>query len=164
MTLSLDLAKQQCGVVNNDRDTLIYQYLKAAIGRVENYSGKVLAITQVEQPLTEFAPYIDLWYGPVRSITRIDYTDADLAPQTITDARHVGSRLFAPVAGWPTMGDRTGATVFYEAGWPEADVPAPLEHAVLVLVRDYFDSNGSMTGDAERAVKALCNPFRNIQV
>lgn len=158
MTLTLGLVKEQLGVTGTDRDAMLTQYLNAAKQWVEDYTGKLLDRRGVEQHMDRFEPYLPLWYGPFVEFAQIDYTGTDGVAASLVDARLVGDRLYAPVAGWPHTFERTGIVVKYDAGFTEQ--PAPLVQAVLVLVRDYFDNNGSLTDGAERAVRSLCSPYR----
>lgn len=161
MTVTLALAKSHLRVTSSTEDTLIAQYMAAALAWVEQHTSKKMAVGAVTQTVTQFGDYIPLVWGPFVSLTSIAYTDTDDVAQTVADARVRDGRIYAPVDGWPAVADYTPITVTYQAGY--ATVPAPLDSAQLLLIGEYFDNRNA--GDASpsiaAAVESLCRPYRD---
>ncbi len=156
--LTLNLVKQHLEYEDNDRDDLIAQYMRAAASWVESYTGKNLTVRTTVQTENCFGSYIPLNRAPFVSLTSIQYIDTSNAPQTLTGARTLNGRLYAPTAGWPAQGDYTSVTVTYQAGYDET--PADLISAQLLLIADMFAGRESNEWKSTEAVRALCQPYR----
>lgn len=166
MAVDLALAKQHLRVTNTAEDTLIAQYLAAAISWVENHTGKLLTRRAVAQDEVAFTAYLSLHFGPDPETITVDYTDTDDAPQTIADAKLVGGRLY-PAIDWPRTADNTPVVVNYTAGYETT--PADLDSAVLLLVGHFFANReavvvGMGSATVEMAVEALCRPYRSLRL
>ena len=163
MAVALPLAKQHLRVDHSDEDTLIAQYIAAAVAWVENYTGKKLTRGTVTQEVECFGHYLALYWGPAASDLTITYTDTDDAVQSITDALIVGARAY-PASTWPTIADYTPITLEYTAGF--TTVPADLDSAVLLLVGEYYDNReaGEAAPAASMAVENLCRAYRTLRV
>lgn len=161
--ITLALAKQHVRVDTSEEDALIAQYLAAAVAWVENYTGKKLTRGVVTQEVRAFGAYMALHWGPSPASLTINYTDADDAPQTITDAVINGERAY-PAGTWPTMAENAPVSLSYTAGY--TDTPADLDSAVLLLVGDLYQARETNQRDAaiEMAVEALCRPYRSLHV
>lgn len=159
MAVNLTLAKSHLRVTSTSEDTLITHYLSAAQGWVEEFTGKKLASGSVTQTESAFKSYISLLWGPSPADVTVTYQDADDAEQSFTDGRLLGSRLYAPDDGWPSVYENTPITVTYTAGY--TTTPAPLDQAVLLLVGEYFDNRDMTARPAvAAAVESLCRPYR----
>lgn len=163
MAVDLALAKQQVRVLHSHEDALIAVYLAAAKAWVENHTGKKLARGTVEQQEEAFGSYVPLVWGPAPQNASAAYVGATGAG-TITDARLVGARLYAPTSGWPAIDPNTPIVVSYTAGFTET--PADLDAAVLLLVGDFYMNReaGAATPATTAAVHALCSPYRAVLV
>ena len=163
MSVDLALAKQHLRVTHDFEDTVITQYLNAAVAWVENYTGKLLTRREVTQEETEFGSYLTLFYGPSPASLTIDYTDSEGAATTIADGLVVKGRVY-PADSWPTFADNTPVTLTYTAGYD--NVPADLDSAVLVHVRAQYDEwrSGQKDEVAIVAIEALCRPYRDLRV
>lgn len=163
MAIDLALAKQHIRVEGTDEDTLVTQYLNAAVAWVENYTGKLLSRREVTQEMAAFETYLPLFYGPSPDTLTIDYTDADDAAQTIADAKIVGQRVY-PAGAWPGIADDTPVAITYTAGY--ATTPADLDSAVLLLVGEFYDNReaGEAAPAVTMAVEALCRPYRSLGI
>lgn len=160
--LTLELVKQHLEYEDDDRDTLIQQYMNAAKAWVENYTSRKLAVSAVAQTLDSFGGYILLTRAPFVSLTGVGYVDAEGAPQTVTGARLLNGRIYPPATGWPSVSDYTGVTVTYQAGYDE--VPADLISAQLLLIGDMFAGREASEWKSIDAVHALCRPYRDLLV
>ena len=160
--LTLALVKQHLEYEDADRDALIQQYMNAATSWVENYTGKKLSVGAVTQSLDSFDAYILLNRAPFVSLTSIGYVAPDGTEATITGARLRNGRIYPPASGWPSVGDYTGVTVAYQAGY--ATVPADLISAQLLLIGDMFAGREASEWKSIDAVYALCRPHRDTLV
>ena len=163
MTVTLALAKQHLRILHDEEDTLISSYMAAAVAWVENYTGKFLTRKEATQVEAEFGSFLTLFYGPSPATLSIAYTDADDAGQTIPDAKIVRDRVY-PGSTWPTIADDTPITLTYQAGYEAT--PADLDHAVLLLVGEYYDNReaGEAATAVTAAVESLCRPYRSLRV
>lgn len=166
MAVDLALAKQHIRVLHNDEDSLIEQYLAAAIAWVENYTGKLLKRRETRQTAADFAAYLPLFFGPDPDGLAITYADTNGQPQTITDAKIVDARAY-PASSWPSIAAHTPLTLTYTAGYTET--PADLDSAVLLLVGHWYRNReavniGNIVQAVDFAVEALCRPYRALRV
>ena len=163
MTVTLALAKQHLRILHDEEDALITSYMAAAVAWVENYTGKFLSRKQATQEAVEFGSFLTLFHGPLPDTLSIAYTDADDAGQTIVDVKIVRDRAY-PASTWPTIADDTPITLTYQAGYEET--PADLDHAVLLLVGEYYDNReaGEAAPAVTAAVESLCRPYRSLRV
>jgi uncharacterized phiE125 gp8 family phage protein len=162
MTVTLAEAKTECRVTGTAHDARITQYLASAISWVENYTRKKLTTASaVSQEFAAFPgdPYaFTLLWGPTPATAEVTYTDESGDEQEITTARLVGAKLYPPLdTDWPTIEANSTITVSYTAGY--STTPDDLDLAVLLFVREMFD-NGAITPMAEKAIDALCEPYR----
>lgn len=161
--IDLALTKQHLRVDHDEEDTLIGQYLAAAVAWVENYTGKLLTRREVTQEETGFGSYLALNYGPVPENLTIDFIGGDDVAGTIADARIVRDRAY-PASAWPTAAFNTPVNATYTAGYTET--PADLDSAVLLLVGDLYKTRetNDRDGAIQMAVEALCRPYRSLRI
>lgn len=165
MTVSLTLAKAHCRVTSSSEDTLITQYLNAAIAWVENYTRKKLtATTAITETFAAFPgdPYaFALTWGPTPATVVVTYTDEAGDEQEISTARLVGDKVYPPLdTEWPVIEANSTIEVAYTAGY--STVPADLDNAVLLLVGEYYDNRTASVASSAvtAAVESLCEPYR----
>ena len=158
MTLDLAAAKRSCRVVNDTHDEEIDRYLKAAVQWVEDYTRKPLEPTEVTARFDAFTDRMMLYYEPVISINEIAYTDTGGLAATLPTATFFEQYMMTPEGGWPAIQSNSVIIVKYTAGL--VDRADKLEAAVLALTADYFNNNGGMSPDGERAVRGLCRTYR----
>ena len=163
MSVDLALAKSHIRVTHDIEDTLIAQYLAAAVAWVENYTGKKLTRGTVTQEADAFGVYLPLFWGLNPVDLTITYTDTDDAEQTVTNAKIVRDRAY-PALTWPAVATNSVIVLEYTAGYD--DVPADLDSAVLLLVGEYFANReaGDAAPSIAMAVEALCRPYRALRV
>lgn len=160
--VSLELAKQRCGILDEDRDSLIEQYINEAIEQVEALSGHLLERREVTQEAKAFGDYLELFWGPAPEDVVISYIDASDVGQDIGDANLVRSRAYPPSAGWPETATNSVISVTYTAGW--ATAPARLIGAVLVLIDAKFKNDPDTYAAALTAAENLCGSVRGVMV
>lgn len=146
-------------------DATLAAYIIAARQHVENVTGRVLAVSTLEMTLDDFGcAEIVLPRAPVASIVSVTYTDSAGAAQTVAGADYIldATRLVAtlqPAYGksWPsTRGTPGNVKIQFVAG--EAQPPAPLRHAVMLLAATWHENRE--TPPENPAVDALIAPYR----
>lgn len=165
--IDLAMAKQHLEYEDDDRDALIQQYIDAASGWVEDYTGKLLFRRTVPQRFQSCSSPVRLNVGPDAEVTSLTYLDEDLAEQVVDPAsyRVVGGRIY-PVTAFPYA--RYGIEAAVTAGY-DGDVPAPLISAQLLLIGHWFANRetvvtGTIASSLPFGVEALCAPFRSTLV
>lgn len=163
--MELSLAKQHLRVLHDSEDALIQQYVDAAAGWIEQYTGKLLTRREVTQIERGFNGQIRLFNGPDADSLTIAYTDTDDAPQTVSDAV-LTDGVVHPAVAWPSTADNTAVTLTYTAGF--ATVPADLTSAQLLLIGHWFDNREAVSMDGAKevptAVESLCRPYRELRI
>lgn len=151
-------------------DGLVSEYLAAAQGWVEGYTGFLLSPRQVSESFDRLAPRTTLQNWPVQEITSVVYFDTGGTERefSIQSARLVNAQRPARVAllgSLPYAPRSPGAvTITYQAGLPaDQDAPPAFAQAIRLLVGEYYLNReaGSMSRDADRAVSGLLRPFRH---
>jgi uncharacterized phiE125 gp8 family phage protein len=171
--VSLELAKAQCRITDDNEDGLICAYVRAAREWVENYTGHILVRRPVTQTFSEFWPYLELYHRPVSEIVDIDYTDADAVAQTILPAALLTTPngypyRIRPVDAWPTIQTYSPVSVNYVAGYDEGEVPQAMIQAMLLLIGHYHTNRaavgqtgaGVVSREVPLAVVSLCDQYR----
>lgn len=153
--VTLEMAKEHLEYEDDDRDTLIQQYIDAAQAWVEGYTGLLLTRRTVVRRFASCSAYYDLHIGPDPVVDSVTYLDSDLAEQTVDDADYVlvDGRLY-PVASFPYA--RHGLLATITAGF-DGDVPADLMSAQLLMIGHLFE-NRSVNDDAPMSAKLLAQP------
>ncbi|MDI3335870.1 phage head-tail connector protein [Defluviimonas aestuarii] len=170
LAVDVETAREHLSVTESDDNYLIQQYIEAAIGYLDGWTGilgRALMPQTWEMVLETFpAGCIEIPLGPVTAIDSITYLDEDGSSQVMnsslyqTDMTDAGARIRAP-EGWPSVGDYLGAvTVQWQAG---TGCPAAIRAAILIMVSDMFN-NRSGSAEANGRVKALIAPFRRLRV
>jgi uncharacterized phiE125 gp8 family phage protein len=164
----------------DDEDTILAAFLRAAIGHIESYSGKLLTQKIVTQRVNAFpsdnAP-IRLWAGPAQEILEVTYDDAAGDNQTLTDTdfRLIGGNdnLLLPLSGadWPTCSSGHGnISITYVAGYGPTDRERVQLVQAVILLFGHWNTNREAVALASRStnielplgVVALVKPFRNL--
>jgi len=165
--VSLAEAKQHLRVDGDDEDELIAGYITAAREWVENYTGVALVKRTVTETHPAFGRFFDLRWRPADPETiEIAYTDADGAPQTVSEVTMNDARVFPGFnAWWPSIRTNTDVMVSYTAGYDAGDEPRGLIQAMLLLVGHWWSTRsavsvGNAVNEAPFAVEALCAQHR----
>lgn len=158
--IDLAMAKQQIEYTDDDQDVLIQQYIDAAQGWVENYTGLLLTRRSVTRRFSDCVSFYDLHVRPDPTIDSVTYLDSDFTEQTVDDGDYVlvDGRLYSKSA-WPSA--QYGLKVTVTAGF-SGDIPAELMQAQLLLIGHWhFNREAIASGQMEEiplGAKSLCDP------
>lgn len=169
--------KSHLDVTYTDKDTQITALIAAATAYLDGWTGILgrCIITQTwRQDFDRFNRCLRLPLFPVASITSVKYDDESDVEQTIDSSNFalltddLGSYVkFIDTYSFPTIHtERPAVRVTYVAG--EAAAPDAIKHAMLLLVRHWFDNPTAVvvgvTAQAlPMAVDALLAPYRRIR-
>lgn len=172
LPVTLARAKAFLRVEGTDEDDLIGALLGAAVGHLEQVTGRRFGTETWALCLDSFSDTILLQYGPVQSVTGIEYLDQAGATQQapaelwredlVSDPARIVRR---PGASWPQVLDAPNAvTVRFVAGY--ADLPLPLQQAVLLLVGHWYTNReaattGTISTELPLGVMALIHNYRS---
>jgi uncharacterized phiE125 gp8 family phage protein len=169
--VTLTEAKAQCRVLHTDEDTFLTGLIAAATAHVEKQTGRAILPQTWRLTLERFEDEITLPQSPLRSVASVKYLDAAGAEQTLPSSFYVadttstpGRIVLAADKDWPVTADSPNAVVIeYEAGYAAA--PAPIKHAILLLVGHWYANReavvvGSINSDLRMAVDALLVNYR----
>jgi uncharacterized phiE125 gp8 family phage protein len=175
---SLEEAKAHLRVEHDDDNDYIEALVETATNMIDGpdgWLGRALITQTLEWRGDEFGSCdIRLPYPPIAAIVSVKYDDSDGVEQTVSSAdyRLVGQSSLPRLAltygsTWPAARWQNEAVrVRYTAGYGDAsdDVPAPIRHAVLLMVSELYE-NREPTTDKPRtevpfAVAALLSTYR----
>jgi uncharacterized phiE125 gp8 family phage protein len=176
--VSLEEAKAHLRVEHDDDNDYIEALVETATNTIDGpagWLGRALITQTLEWRGDEFGSCdIRLPYPPIAAIVSVKYDDSDGVEQTVSSAdyRLVGQSSLPRLAltygsTWPaTRWQNEAVRVRYTAGYGDAsdDVPAPIRHAVLLMVSELYE-NREPTTDRPRtelpfAVAALLSTYR----
>lgn len=186
LPVSLDEAKRHLRVDHDLDDVQIGIAIEAATRHLDGYTG-ILGRAMLTQTWRDFASTwpasraIPLSLSPVASITSITSRDSDGLVTTLalgTDYRLVSGMSYRPFillardAALPSPACEPDAVkIDYIAGYGEASaVPAPLRHAILMMVGDMYRftesaAHGAMAGvPISATVDRLIAPYRRVHL
>lgn len=157
-------AKTHCKVDGSDSDAEMEAMIAAARVFVEDYCGTKLGSQTVVLRCSSFCDFIDLPIAPIASITSIKYLDPEGVEQTLASSVYEGVLIgLEPTIrlkinqSWPSIRTATDAIrVTVSAGY--AEVPAPIKHAMLLMIGNWFDSR--TVGELTEGPKALLSNYR----
>ena len=175
--ISLEEAKAQLGILDDNDDPRITGLIIAARRFAENYTGLILIAREVTQQADRFGSWLDLYHWPVRELTSITYLDSYGAVQTLDTTGYIAMMSRRPVrlapainSTWPTAANIPGGiSITYQAGYESAeDVPEEAKQAMLLLIRHWYDNSSAVVaGTSAGAVQlpfgvtALLDPLRD---
>jgi uncharacterized phiE125 gp8 family phage protein len=176
--VSLAEAKEHLRLEGTEDDTYVSALIQAARQHVEEVCWRGLVMQMREIVLDRFpdCAEMDLPGGNLGAITSVTYVDAAGAEQTLdpsvyeADTGSVPGRLLLAYGqSWPSARCQWNAVrVRYTVGWAVADVPAPIKHALLLLIAHLYEQRapevtGAAIGKVEFAVDALLEPYRLVR-
>lgn len=169
--VTLAEAKAHCRVDGTAEDSLINGLISAATEYVEQYCGRAIMAQTLKLSLDDFSDEMLLTRGPVQSVTFVKYYDTADTEQTLSGTVYQSDLISDPARivladgqSWPTADERANAVnVTYVAGY--SAVPAPIKHAILLLIGQWFDSRSDASdkpmSSMPNAVEALLTNYRS---
>lgn len=167
--VTLEEAKAQCRVRHSDEDTFINGLIAAATEHVEKQIGRAIIAQTWRLTLDQFSDAMQLPLSPVIGVDLVEYSDPDGFTQTASASLYTVDTVSEPgwvvlnnTAEWPETIDAVGAVrITYEAGY--TTVPAPIKHAILLLIGHWFNHREAVGDPAQAlpmAVDALLVNYR----
>lgn len=149
--VTLTEAKAWLDIGYTDKDTVITGLIAAATSHLDGWTGilgRCLCEQTWRQDFDRFARCLRLPLAPVISITSIKYDDEAGDEQTVDSANYelltddLGPYVkFLDTYAYPSLHDeRPAVRVAYLAGYEDDAVPADIKHAMVLLVRHWFDN------------------------
>lgn len=180
LPLTLAEAKAHLRVDGSAEDALVALYLDAAVTAVEAETGRALLPQDWELQLDGFPASrepVDLPIAPAMSITSVITVSAAGVQITLAGTAYQvqlpagpwaeRGRLFPPAGqDWPATDEGVSGAVrvLYRAGYASAaEVPAPLRHAALLALGDFYanrEQAGATKVTDNPAFARLIAPFR----
>ncbi len=176
--VSLEAAKAHLRVDSAGDDALIKSLVAAATAHLDGRAGILgRAIVSQTWRLDVRAPVsgcIPIDMVGVSSIASVKYLAAGVEQTWTASEYRLGARglrsFVEPGAGfsWPSADDQEDAyRVSFVAGWPEAEVPAPIKAAILLMVGDLYENRETVAVGAAASsipmiptVDRLIAPYR----
>lgn len=169
--VTLDEARAQLRLdIGGVDDALLNRLIATATATVDGpdgWLGRTLGIQTLRLTTGSFRESITLPLPPIGSVEAVTYLPlAGGAAVAIDPSSYYlqSGRILASVPGWvaPPFAARPDAlSVTYVAGYQ--DVPAPLRHAILMMVARLFQARGEDVPPnlvEDRAIQNLLSPFR----
>lgn len=173
--VSLAEALAHLRIDSGDEDALISSLVTAARTYAENYCNRAF-ITQVWDLVLDAFPrdILELPKAPLQDIEEVVYIDHAGAEQTLAASQYKVDTItdpgrIAPAYGeaWPvTRGEPNAVRIRFSAGYGgvATAVPAPIKHAILLLVAHLFENREAARDGAWSrlpfGVDALLSPYR----
>jgi uncharacterized phiE125 gp8 family phage protein len=162
--VTLAEAKTHCRVDGSDSDNELAAMIVGARAFVEDYCGTRLVSQTVVLRCSQWRDLIDLPIAPLISVSSITYLDGAGEEQTLStevyEAVLVGLEPHIRLKvgqSFPTVRCASDAIrVTVVAGY--AALPAPIRHAMLLLLSDWFDNRA--VGSFPDGAKALLSNHR----
>jgi len=149
--VTLDQVKNHCRITHNEDDSWLLTAMAAARQYVEK-TCELALITQTRKTIFKGFenPFISLPYGPVQSISLIQYRNDVGTLTTLSSYQGVTAAnacLILPAVGqsWPSTQMRIDAVeITYICGYGLADaVPEAIKTAILLLVNFWYEHRSS---------------------
>jgi len=161
--VSLAQAKEYLRVRDTEEDAKIAAMIPRARLWVEDHTGLALIRrTFVEQRTPRFG-VIQLFKGPLVSVSSVAYTDANGAAQTYTGSLvRPPLTLIAPAATWPVLPGEEKFAVTYIAGYAPGFVDDRLIGAMLALIEGEFSEGFAYPAGAVESAERCCGYLRTM--
>lgn len=155
-------ARAHLRVDDDAEDALIEAFSDAAQAHIDGpdgWLGRSLGKQTLELRRCGFPTWIELPFGPVRSVASVRYIDPDGIEQTLDPSAYVvQGDIIACAHGvtWPGLrSERENIRIRYDAGYPDTEgaepkptVPAPIVAAIKLMIGDLFENRASVAPGA----------------
>lgn len=152
--VTVEQARQQCGIEDEIADSLIQQKIRTAREWVEDYTSRIIAQRTLVAHFRTWGPYLQIFQRPIVSVDAIAFNGTAGDDTYTTAAYAIGPnpfRVYPGPGGWPSLRTGGGITVAYTAGYDEGEAPYCMIEAILVLVGGMIVER---EGAYEQSVKA----------
>ena len=171
--VTLSQAKDHLNIDYPDDDAFLELLITTAREAVENQTGRKLISTTMAHSRDSFSAEMELPYT-AKSVTTIQYIDADGATQTLAATEYVVDVNRTPARvtlafnkTFPaTQNTHNAVTITYVSGYGDnaEDVPAPFKQAMLLLIGNYHERREEGASlqihSIPMGVKFLLNPYK----
>lgn len=154
--------------VENDYLPTLVATAEALIAGRDGWTGRALTEQTWKLELEGFpiGDCIRLPFPPLQSVTHVKYYDENNAQQTFSAAKYAvhttdtpGQVKLLATQGWPSAYSRRDAVeVQFVCGY--ATVPAPIKHAVLIVLAALYRNRGDEGFEMPAAVRRLLAPYK----
>lgn len=167
--VSLELAKAQARVTDDNEDALLCTYVRAAREWVERDTEHILVRRPLSKVFSEFWSYLELVHQPIIEIVDIDYLDADGVPQVLLPVDLLTTPNGYPyrlrhIDAWPTILTYSPVSVNYVAGYDEGEVPQAFIQPMLLLIDAMHKNRGEVPEKTREAIRWQCDQLRFLAV
>jgi uncharacterized phiE125 gp8 family phage protein len=158
------------------QDDVLEAYLRAALAAIEARTSKALIARAFSWTLTawrDLAAQV-LPVAPVSAITSLTIVDLQGGQEVINTAKYTleqdlhRPRLVTTGYTLPVIPVGGSAVILFDAGFGAAwtDVPADLQHAVMMLAALYYENRGTHAGEAAMpaSVASLVARYRPVRL
>lgn len=162
--------RPHCSIASDDAsfDSLLTDYIAAATGMVQDFTGQAIGAQSWNLTLDGFPPAIELQRGPVTGVSSIVYFDSNGGTQTLAgsaylvDLTSTPERIYpAPGISWPGTQIRANAVVVtFATGYAAA--PAPILQAIRLTVANWFANREA--AEIAAGALALLRPYRDVLI
>jgi len=153
--IKLQDVKDHLRIKDGTEDTLIQAYLNTAIFHYEDFTGRIVNVSEFKCTLDSFpsnGKLVELMRYPVKAIQEIKFVDADGADQVLVleDCRIDYSEplRLAPALNksWPVVAPVLGAiTIKFECGYADvASLRPSARQAILMMVGHFYNNRESV--------------------
>ena len=166
----LTVAEAQTHLRIDGDATYLAMLIAAARTQCEAFTCRTMVATTYEQYFDDFGPEeFLLYWGPVSSVSSIQYYDEDDVLQTFgSGGYHVDNvmdrcRIYLDDDySWPDVEDKPNAVkITYTAGYANAAaVPAQLKYAMLLMIGEMYERRENHVKNLPTAVEHLMMPYR----
>jgi uncharacterized phiE125 gp8 family phage protein len=180
LPVTLAEAKAHVRVEHSEDDSLIAGLIESATSYLDGYTGilgRALIMQTWRQDFAGFCEKMRLSLYPAQSVSSVTYVDSAGVSQTLSAGAYMlrtdelGAYVSpTPSVAWPVgLEANSIVSVTYVAG--EAQAPAAIKQAVLLMIGDWYRSRETFAigVTTERValsatVNALIAPFRRAQI
>lgn len=155
-------AKAHLRVDDDAEDALIQAFSDAAQAHIDGpdgWLGRSIGKQTLELRRCGFPTWIELPFGPVRSVASVKYIDPDGVEQTLDPSAYVVQGDIISCAHgvtWPGLrSERENIRIRYDAGYPDtvgdtpkSTVPPPVVAAIKLMIGDLFENRASVAPGA----------------
>lgn len=145
--ITLSEAKAHLLVEHDADDSMIHTLISAAIGYVQNHTGRTINQATIIEAFDAFSDAMELKNTPVQSVVSVKYLDASNVEQTLAksvyrlDTRSIKATINLEAGQtWPSISDKAEAvTIEYIAGYSLGTAPTDLKAAALLVLGSLYE-------------------------